>query len=86
MQLTEAMIEMVRAGQGVGVMARWAAEPHVRRGTLLVKPLTRKGLPRRWSAAYLKRRRVPAHLGEFVRILAKTSRPSVAALARSGTI
>jgi LysR family transcriptional regulator for metE and metH len=85
MQLTEAMIEMVRAGQGVGVMARWAAEPHVRRGALLVKPLTRRGLPRRWSAAYLKRRHVPAYLSEFVRVLVRTSRPSVAALARSGT-
>ncbi|MGH9366375.1 MAG: LysR family transcriptional regulator [Thermoanaerobaculia bacterium] len=85
MQLTEAMVEMVRAGQGIGVMARWAAEPHVRKGALLVKRLTRRGLPRRWSAAWIRRRRPPAYLAEFVRILARTSSPAVTALARSGT-
>jgi LysR family transcriptional regulator, regulator for metE and metH len=85
MQLTEAMVEMVRAGQGIGVMARWAAEPHVRNGHLLVKRLTRKGLPRQWSAAWIKRRRPPAYLADFVRILARTSSPAVTALSRSGT-
>jgi len=85
MQLTEAMVEMVRAGRGIGVMARWAAAPHVRRGALLVKHVTREGLPRRWSAAWVKRRRPPAYLADFVKILARTSSPAVTALARNGT-
>jgi LysR family transcriptional regulator for metE and metH len=85
MQLTEAMVEMVRAGRGVGVMARWAAEPHARRGGVLVKRLTRRGLPRQWSAAWIKRRRAPAYLADFVRILARTASPAVTAITRSGT-
>ncbi len=85
MQLTEAMVEMVRAGRGIGVLARWAAEPYVRRGGLLVKRITRSGLPRRWSAAWVKRRRIPPHLTDFVRILSRTSNPAVAALSRDGT-
>ncbi len=84
-QLTEAMLEMVRAGQGVAVMARWAAEPHTARGALALKRVTRQGLPRRWSAAFLRRRRPPAYLTEFVRVLARTARPTVAAFSRSGT-
>ena len=85
MQLTEAMIEMVRAGQGIGVMARWAAAPQVRKGALLAKHITRQGLPRKWSAAWIKRRRPPAYLTDFVRVLSRTSSPAVTALARSGT-
>lgn len=69
-QLTEAIIEMVKAGLGVGVLAWWAVEPHVRVGTLRALPLTKRGFRKVWSAATLKDlARVP-YVREFVELLA----------------
>jgi LysR family transcriptional regulator for metE and metH len=83
--LTEAMIEMARAGRGIGVMARWAAAPSLRQGGLVAKGITRAGLPRQWKAAWVRRRKLPAYISEFVRCLARQTRPAVSALERSGT-
>jgi LysR family transcriptional regulator for metE and metH len=85
MALTEAMIEIARAGRGIGVLARWAAAPSLRQGGLVAKRITRRGLPRKWSAVWIRRRRPPQYLEEFVRCLARGTRPAVAALTRSGT-
>jgi LysR family transcriptional regulator for metE and metH len=51
-ELTEAMIELVKAGMGVSVMARWAVAPHVRAGSVITLPITAGGVKRRWSAMY----------------------------------
>jgi LysR family transcriptional regulator, regulator for metE and metH len=70
MQLTEATIELVKAGLGVSLLARWAVEPHVKSRTLRALPLTRRGYPRTWSAATLKdMARVP-HIREFIDLVA----------------
>lgn len=70
MQLTEAIIEMVRAGMGVGILARWAVAPQIQAGAICALPLTRRGLHRRWSAAILKNRSAPQYLHEFINLLA----------------
>jgi LysR family transcriptional regulator for metE and metH len=72
-QLTEALIEMIRAGVGIGVMARWAVAPQVEAGIVRTVPLTKKGLRRRWVSAMLKNNAAPAYLPEFVRLLADNS-------------
>lgn len=54
MELTEAIIEMVKAGLGVGVMAKWAVAPHIDAGTLCAVPLTARGFHRQWSAAMIR--------------------------------
>jgi LysR family transcriptional regulator for metE and metH len=53
-QLTEAIVELVRAGFGVSVLARWAVQPLVGSGRLVARPLTSRGLHRRWSAVMPK--------------------------------
>src|SRR5262249_40527999 len=53
-QLSEAMVELVKAGLGVAAMARWSIEPHLRAGTLRTARLTRRGYRRRWGAAMLR--------------------------------
>jgi LysR family transcriptional regulator for metE and metH len=68
-ELTEALIEMVRAGIGVAVLAQWAVAPYVQAGKLTTTRFTEKGLHRRWSAALLQQPSVPLHLREFVNLL-----------------
>jgi LysR family transcriptional regulator for metE and metH len=70
MQLTEASIELVKAGLGIAFMARWAVDPHVKAGTLRALPVTRNGYRRTWSAATLKdMARVP-YVREFIELVA----------------
>jgi LysR family transcriptional regulator, regulator for metE and metH len=72
-QLTEAIIEMVKAGLGVSVLARWALTEALQSGQLIARPLTKRGLHRQWSAALLKRDLTPSYLPEFVSLLAAGS-------------
>ena len=71
MQLTEAIIELVKAGMGTAALARWAVEPHVRAGTLRAIPLTAAGLPRRWFSATRATKSRPQHLREFEQFVAR---------------
>lgn len=70
-QLTEAVLEMVKAGLGISVLARWAVAPQIASGAICALPLTRKGLHRPWSAAMLRTKAPPPHLQEFVQLLAE---------------
>ena len=72
-ELTEAIIEMVKAGLGISVMARWAVAPHVEAGSLRALPLTARGLHRQWSAAMIRHTAQPAYLKKFVELVASHS-------------
>jgi LysR family transcriptional regulator for metE and metH len=49
--LTEAIVELVRAGLGVGILTTWMAEPYVRAGGIRALPLTKSRVKREWTAA-----------------------------------
>ncbi len=51
-----AVKELVRMDLGVGVMAPWAAELELTRGTLRMRPLERRAWTRRWVVARLAAR------------------------------
>ena len=70
-QLTEAMLELVKAEMGICALARWAVEPQVRAGTLRAIPLTADGLPRRWYSATRAAKNKPEYLREFEQFLAR---------------
>ncbi len=79
--LTEAMTEMVRAGLGVAVLARWAVQPLLDRGELVGRPLTARGLRRQWSAVTPKDLARTDYVREFIDLLSKhgptlSSRPA----------
>ncbi|MDF2693438.1 MAG: Transcriptional activator MetR [Labilithrix sp.] len=69
--LTEAIVELVRAGLGISVLARWAIEPHVRKGRLVVRPLTKRGIRRTWRALHAKN--AAPHVKAFAKQIARAS-------------
>jgi LysR family transcriptional regulator for metE and metH len=77
MQLTEAIIELVKAGLGISVLARWAVQEQLAAGTLVARPVTKKGLQRQWSAALLKNDFVPTYVTEFIELLSRPVMPLV---------
>ena len=72
-QLTEAIIELVKAGLGVAVMARWAVEPYVRSGSIRASRLTRKGYRRHWAAVVLRDMAPVQYVKDFIELLATQS-------------
>ena len=48
MPTPEAVVDLVRAGFGIGVFSRWAVEPEVADGTLVAIPITGDGMSLDW--------------------------------------
>ncbi len=85
-QLTEAILEMVRGDLGISVLARWVAAPMVDRGSLVAVPLGKRGLTREWSAVSLKSDSQAPHLAAFIDAVAEEPAwKSVAAAVALGT-
>jgi LysR family transcriptional regulator for metE and metH len=70
-QLTEAIFELVKAGLGVTILARWAVQPLVDAGALVARPLTARGLHREWKAAMPKDLANVDYVKGFVDLLEK---------------
>jgi LysR family transcriptional regulator for metE and metH len=78
-QLTEAIIELVRAGTGVAAFASWALKPHLEKGDLVAKRITRKGWHRTWSAVTWPKEASGPLVASFVDCLAGEFAPRKAA-------
>lgn len=70
-QLTEAILEMVRAKLGVSIMAKWAVKDHVNSSDLCMIPITKNGMYRSWYAVTLRHKQMPVHIEGFVDVLKK---------------
>jgi LysR family transcriptional regulator for metE and metH len=77
-QLTEAIVEMVRADLGVSILARWLATPYVRGRDLALVRLGR-GLRREWRLATVeghpRSREIGLVAGTLARLLERRGRP-----------
>jgi LysR family transcriptional regulator for metE and metH len=71
--LTEAIIEMVKAGLGIAVMARWAVARHLNASSLKALRLTAKGFRRKWYAVTLRSKCPARYVEEFVKLLGSGS-------------
>ena len=65
-QVTEAIVEMVKAGLGVNVMAKWIVEPYLKDGEICLVPVTKRGIHRTWNVITLKQDQPPQYLVNFV--------------------
>ncbi len=72
-QLTEAILEMVKAGLGVSAMAGWAVSPYVRSKQVRAVRLTRGGVRRHWKAAALRGPQRPHYIDDFIRLASRTA-------------
>lgn len=70
-KLTEAIIEMVKAGMGVSFMARWAVLPYLENVDILARPIGKKPFLRSWSAITLKGLRFPTYTQNFIELMKK---------------
>lgn len=58
--LTEAVLDMTRAGMGVGILSEWMLTPHKDRGDLTIRRLSSGPLQRPWRLAWRREVRGPA--------------------------
>ncbi|HYI11233.1 MAG TPA: LysR family transcriptional regulator [Thermoanaerobaculia bacterium] len=68
-QLTEAIVELVRAGVGVSAVPRWTVARELARGDLAAVRFSKKGLWRKWSAATLRSADTPAPIAALIELI-----------------
>jgi len=68
---SNAIIEMVASGFGVGVFPRWAVQDSLTATGIIARPITRNGLPITWNAAFLQNSNIPVFQDEFINIVSK---------------
>jgi len=79
-QLTEAILELVKAGLGVTLLARWAVEPSVASGAVRAISVAGARTRREWTVATRAARPRPEYLDDFVAFLSDSvARPPRAA-------
>jgi len=85
LRLTEAVLQFVRAGLGITVMARWAIGSDLPSGSVRAVRLSRNGIRRTWYLAALARDRRPRHLQAFMDQLRSTTAPAIRARTARGS-
>jgi LysR family transcriptional regulator for metE and metH len=68
--LTEAIVEMVKGGMGIGVVARWMTLPYLKGSGLRAISLGKHGLYREWWAVVLNHQKTPQYLNDFIQLVA----------------
>ena len=68
-QLTEAITELVKAGLGVAILARWAVQPLLDAGSIVGHSLPARAMHRVWSAVMPKDLARTDYVNEFIDLL-----------------
>jgi LysR family transcriptional regulator for metE and metH len=68
-QLTEAILELVRAGQGATILARWVVQPYLVARSLVGLRLTARGFYREWLAVVPRGLANTDYVVEFMRLV-----------------
>jgi LysR family transcriptional regulator, regulator for metE and metH len=71
LQLSEGILEMVKAGMGATVLPKWSIAPALAGGGIQAVRITKAGLFRKWYAVTLADQAPTPFMEEFVRLLVK---------------
>lgn len=69
MDLTEGILELSKAGLGIGFLAHWAAARFLEQGSLVARPVGKTGYTRTWKAVTTKELGAMFHMKEFMVLL-----------------
>jgi LysR family transcriptional regulator for metE and metH len=81
LQLTEGILEMVKAGMGVSVLPKWSIANAIASGDVRALRITKAGVFRKWYAATLSGIAPTPFLEDFIRLLIKQG-PTAKTVAR----
>lgn len=71
-RVTEAIVEMVKAGLGISVLASWVVQPELEAGELVSVRVTREGICRSWTGITYPEGGTPAYVPCFLSALVAT--------------
>lgn len=83
-RVTEAIVEMVRSGLGISVLASWVVQPELASGDLVAVRVTRNGIRRSWSGITLAEDSIPAYVPGFLSALVDSLEEPCSPAARRG--
>lgn len=75
LELTEAIVEMVKANRGISALARWAVAPYLDSPLLKGVRLTREGWHRDWFGVITASKKRPKYVDAFLAVLAAQGAP-----------
>jgi LysR family transcriptional regulator for metE and metH len=75
--LTEAILQLVKNGFGLAVLARWTVQPYLANGEYRTYPITARGLRRKWCAVIRSNKNPPDHLTALLQALRHESLTAV---------
>ena len=73
--LTEAILELVQAGTGISLLAKWAVASYPAAKRLAMKRVTAAGFRREWHAAVLRQQPTPGHIQALIQLLQRQGMP-----------
>ena len=71
--VTEVLVEMVRSGLGISVVASWAVLPELDAGELVGVRLTKAGMHCRWFGVWRNRPATPRYVADFLSVLTEAT-------------
>jgi LysR family transcriptional regulator, regulator for metE and metH len=75
--LTDAILELVKNGFGLAVLARWVVQPYLANGEYRPLPITARGLRRKWCAVIRSSKSSPDYLTALLQALRNESLTAV---------
>ncbi len=68
-----AIVDLVVSGLGISIFPLWAVTSALEAGTLVARPISKKGVPLTWRALFMKGNNTPIYQKEIIRMMQRTN-------------